>query len=147
MKIHCKTCGCHFDDDFEETLSDECGLWVERGFRDSMSVEHKRALFDAYFSIPVDEIGDETGVITSIDVRGTPGMSYTFNQFEAYVPGYKYMTDRQRRDLQKAMFKFSYNQDPEERIIGQLRAMGVLRRLRNLEKRVEKQNKIPTASD
>lgn len=135
MKIHCKTCGCHFDDDFEETLSDECGMWVERGFKDDMSVEHKRALFNTFFALPVDEIAQETGVVVSIDMRGTPGMTYSFNQFEAYVPGYGYMTDKEKRQLQKAMFKFSYNQDPEERIITQLRSMGVLRKLRNLEKK------------
>lgn len=125
MKIHCRTCGCHFDDDFEETLSPECKLWEHRGFHSDMSVEHKRALWDAYFSVPVDEIADETGVITQIDLRATPGMTYSVNEFEAYVPGYRHMTDRQKRDFQKKLFRFIYTQHPRDLMRNRLEAMGV----------------------
>jgi len=129
MKMHCRTCGCHFDDDFEETLQEECGMWIERGFSADMSTEHKRALFDAYFSLPVDEIADETGVITMIDIRGRADMVYTGNQFEEWVPGYVYMTDQERRAFQKRLFKFQYNEDPQRQMMRQLEAMGELREL------------------
>lgn len=124
MKIHCKTCGCHFDDDFEETLQPECRMWEERGFSPDMSLEHKRAIWDAYFSIPVDEIADATSVITNIDIRATPGISYGGNQFEAFVPGYAYLEDKQKREFQKRLFKFRYNQPPAENIEMYLRWMG-----------------------
>lgn len=125
MKIHCRSCGCHFDDDFEETLQPECNMWRERGFHPEMSVEHKRAIWDSYFGVPVDEIADETSVVTNIDIRATPGMSYDGNQFEAIVPGYVYMTDRQKRDFQKCLFKFRYNQPPAENMEMYLKWMGL----------------------
>lgn len=126
MKMHCKSCGCHFDDDFEETLSDECNMWIERGWSPDMSVEHKRAIWDAFFSVPVDEIAEETGVVTDLQFRGSSTIGYVFNQFEAYVPGYKDWTDREKRDFQKRLFKFRYNQPPEDNMRMYLEAMGEL---------------------
>ena len=121
--MHCKTCGCHFDDDFEETLEPECTMWKAKGFSKSMSVEHKRALWDAFFAIPVDEIADATGVITEIKLSGNPSLTYTGNQFEEFVYGYGLMTDREKRDFQKRLFKFQYNQPAAERMAMYLRAM------------------------
>ncbi len=129
MKLHCRTCGCHFDDDFEETLTEECGLWVERGFSKDMSVEHKRALFDAFFSVPVDEIADDTGVVTDIQLKGYKGLTYNRDLFEQMVPGYVYMSDREKRDFQKRLFKFRYNEDPQDNMLRQLEAMGELKEL------------------
>lgn len=126
MKMHCKTCGCHFDDDFEETLEPECGMWVEKGFSQDMSVEHKRTLFDIFFSIPVDAIADETGILTQIDFHGLQNMTYEGNQFEAYVPGYGALTDHEKRQLQKRMFKFYYNRPQQDKILSDLEAMGEL---------------------
>jgi hypothetical protein len=139
MKMHCRTCGCHFDDDFEETLKPECGMWRERGFSDDMSEEHKRAIFDAFFSVPVDEIADATGVVTDIQIKAFPGMNYSGNQFEEMVPGYLYMTDRERRDFQKRYFKFYYNENPRDRMLRQLEVMGELKEL--MQKAYEGANK------
>lgn len=125
MKLHCRTCGCHFDDDFEETLQPECNLWTDRGFSKDMSVEHKRAIWDAYFSVPVDEIADQTGVVTQIDFKAHAGMSYSFNEFEAFVPHYRFMTDAQKRIFQKALFKFIYNQPKKDLMRERLQAMGI----------------------
>jgi len=123
MKMQCRSCGCHFDDDFEETLQPECTMWVDRGFSPDMSTEHKRALFNAFFSVPVDEIADATGAITSVELKATPGMEYTQNEFEAYVPGYVDWTDQEKRKFQKRLFKFRYNQPKADYMRMMLRAM------------------------
>lgn len=114
MKIHCRSCGCHFDNDFEETLQPECGMWLERGFSPMMTVEHKKALWDAYFSVPVDAIADDTGVVTTIEMRGAPNMLYTGNQWEVMVPGYADWPDQHKRNFQKAYFKWYYNEMPHK---------------------------------
>lgn len=132
MKLQCRSCGCHFDDDFEETLLDGCRAWKDRGL-DALSAEHKRAIWDAYFSIPVDEIADDTGVMVDLQIRATRG-TYPGNQFEEFVPGYKYMTDRERRIFQKAYFSFVYNQHPKHNMSMYLRAMGMYELQQQLEK-------------
>lgn len=126
MKMHCKSCGCHFDDDFEETLEPECTMWKERGFAPNTTESHKRIMWNAYFSMPVDAIAEETGVVLTFDFRATPGLKYTQNEFMAHVPGYDEWTDRERRDFQKRYFKFYYNQPKDEMMTMYLKAMGEL---------------------
>jgi len=123
MKMHCTTCGCHFDNDFFETLKPECTLWEQRGFTRDMATEHKRAIWDAYFSVPVDAIADDTGVITDVQIRATPEMTYTVNQFELMVLGYKDWEDQEKRNFQKRYWKFYYNQPADQRMRMQLEAM------------------------
>jgi hypothetical protein len=123
MKMQCKSCGCHFDDDFEETLQPECTMWEALGFSPDMSVNYKRQLFAAYFSVPVDEIADETGVITTIELKAMPNRLYTKNEFETYVPGYIDWIDQEKRKFQKRLFKFIYNQSRQEHMTMILAAM------------------------
>lgn len=124
MKIQCRTCGCHFDDDFEETMRPECGMWSDRGFHRGVSREHKLAMWNMYFSVPVDAIADDSGVIVSLDMRAYPNKTYEGNEFEANVPSYRSMTDRQKRDFQKRLSKFLNNQSIESRFKMWLTAMG-----------------------
>lgn len=123
MKMHCQSCGCHFDNDFEETLEPDCTLWQQKGL-DALSTEHKRAVWNTYFSLPVDDIADHTGTIVQIEIRGMAGRTYSCNEFEQYVPGYAYMDDDARRKFQKRLFKFVYNQPTDERLRMQLVEMG-----------------------
>ena len=123
MKIQCRICGCHFDDDFEETMSPECSMWADRGFH-NVSREHKLAMWNMYFSVPVDAIADDSGVIVSLDMRAYPNRAYEGNEFEANVPSYKLMTDRQKRDFQKRLSKFLNNQPTSSRFKMWLTAMG-----------------------
>lgn len=109
MKLHCKNCGCHFPDEFEETLEQECTFWKARGFPDDFPEKYYRKIWDAMCSIPYDEIADETGIcLTSLDLTARENVVYSGNEFEELVPGYKDWPDQKRKRFQKAWFKRYY---------------------------------------
>ncbi len=110
MKVFCKDDGCHFPEEFEDSL--KCSFWTQRGLS-SLSNEYKKILWDWGFALPYDEILLKENIQLSVswygEIPSQPG-----NQFENEVPGYKKWDDKKRRKFQKGYFKFLNNTPPKE---------------------------------
>jgi len=100
MKFFCSDCGCHFPDEFEETL--KCTFWERRGLA-NLDPKRKKEIWDFVNSFNTDKFAEETGISINIDLFG---QRYTINEFERDVPNYKDWNDETRKEFQKDWFKF-----------------------------------------
>lgn len=99
MKILCVDCGCHFHNDFKESL--QCSFWERRGLG-KLPKKYKRIMWDWVFSLPVDMLGMRAKVAIHLSFYGTRYDGK--NQWEKSVEGYGKMTDKERRAYQKLYF-------------------------------------------
>ena len=113
MKIFCKSCGCHFRDEFERTLRKTCSFWYGVNL-EGLPKKYKKRVWDWFFSLHSDEIADKTGYLIELVWRGS-NKKYKGNEFEATIPGYKDWPDKKRRAFQKDYFKFLNSLTDEER--------------------------------
>lgn len=112
MKFYClPDCGCHFPEDFEETLAPGCTFWSSRGFPERFRNRDiwLKELWDAMCSVNFDAFANETGIAcSSLDLKAFPGSipmredgEGIINQFVEHVPGYEDWPDDKRRRFQK----------------------------------------------
>lgn len=111
MKILCPTCGCHFPEEFDETLKVTCNFWGQRG-ASNMPIEWKKKIWDWQFSFDFDELAGATGIqlisiweLKPVEVQNT---------FAAQVDGWDKMTDQERRAYEKKHFKEHFQKQAEE---------------------------------
>jgi len=113
MKTYCTTCGCHFPEDFQETMEPECTFWSSRGFPVEFENREKwlQEIWTAMFSVDADAMANECKVaITLLDLKAYTNIQAVddgVNQFEEHVPGYKDWDDEKRKRFQKAWIKES----------------------------------------
>lgn len=95
-------CGCHFPEDFKDTLKPTCNFWGDRG-GGNIPVEWKRKVWDWQFSINYDQLFADTGMqlttswgFNTVDIADT---------FKTKVPGWDKMPDAKRRLYEKDHFK------------------------------------------
>jgi len=104
MKTSCSSCGCHFPDEFEDTLRSWCSYWWDNNLYE-LSKKYKRIVWDWLFSLNVDEIVTKSGIIVNISIGGEK-KKYEKNEFEENIKSYKNWPDKKRRQFQKDFFKF-----------------------------------------
>jgi len=115
MKTYCTTCGCHFPEDFQETMEPECTFWSSRGFPVEFENREKwlQEIWTAMFSVDADAMANECKVaITLLDLKAYTNIQAVddgVNQFEEHVPGYKDWDDEKRKRFQKAWIYLCYD--------------------------------------
>jgi hypothetical protein len=114
MKAFCSSCGCHFPDEFEDTLQSWCGYWWNNGLFE-LPKKYKKMIWDWQFSLPVDEIAKKTGIILHYSFSVSKN-KYKENEFERNVKYYKNWPDKKRKEFQKNYFKFFSNLDEDEKM-------------------------------
>lgn len=116
MKQICLSCGCHFPEEFLDTLKPGCTYWKMRNC-ESLPTEDKRLIWDWQFSIDWDHFLTAYGMAAS--------MSFTMYRhnpkhlFINQVPERKEMSDTQRRDYEKRYFRYQ-NLQEEKRLLDDL---------------------------
>lgn len=102
MKVQCSQHGCHFPQEFEQTLQPDCPYWHVMG-ASGMSIESRRKIWDWLFSMPADEI-----FITD-NLQFSFSMSFSRTQvgttFKEMVPGWEEMKEADRQLFEKEYFK------------------------------------------
>lgn len=102
MKAFCNTCGCHFPEEFKDTLKPTCNWWGDRG-ASNVPEEWKKKIWEWQFGVNVDQFLVETGLSLNFSLGFTvPNKSDTF---EAQVEGWSKMTDKERRNYEKEHFR------------------------------------------
>lgn len=126
MKVLCPTCGLHWEEDFEETLEDNCQLWRSRGFPSTFKTSPEmipllKELWKAYFSIDFDRYSEKYGVVVSggalnfYSYSDKDSSGQTINWYEENVPGYKEWDDAKRRRFQKASYRGKFSREEGEK--------------------------------
>jgi len=111
MKVFCKSCGCHFPEDFEETRAESCSYWPGIGLPKQAlenNLEICKKFWDYNFAFDYDAAADRTGIMFSMGKPSVSPKVYVENEFERDIPGYKDWPDDKRRRFQKAWFKKYY---------------------------------------
>ena len=94
MKAFCNKCGCHFPEEFKETLKPTCNWWGDRG-ASNLPKEWKKKIWDWQFGINVDQLFGETGLSFQnsfwfeLPVKG--------DTFQEQVEGWGKMTESERK--------------------------------------------------
>lgn len=109
MKIYCPSHGCHFPQQFEETMKSSCGLWKSLGL-DDLPRKYRRHIWGWYFSLKSDEIFLKTGIGLRVALDGSTEVV----DWEAIKPGYSRMTERARQEFQRSYFKRMVRRDNQE---------------------------------
>lgn len=102
IKAYCKFCGCHFPQDFEDTLKAPCNFWGEHGLS-NVAVEIKKEIWDWLFSAPIDKLN----ILHNLD------MPITFNavpvgkgmKFEDFVVNWSALNEEERQEFQRDWFR------------------------------------------
>lgn len=105
MKTFCSFHGAHFSNEFKNTLHWRCPLWKEKGLK-NMPNKYKKKIWDWSFALPIDEIGLKTGFILRIGFEGNKAVNKSdIDWFMKNIPGYKNLSDKDKREFQKSHFK------------------------------------------
>lgn len=105
MKAICPDCGCHFPDEFEQSL--KCSFWHRKGL-DKLPKKYKKVVWDWLFSLPCDELADKGHFALSVQLFGYP---YKGNQWSEKIEGYDNWTEEERRKYQKLYFLEAMGRD------------------------------------
>jgi hypothetical protein len=100
MKALCYDCGCHFDDEFEDTL--KCTFWKRKRLH-RIAKKYKKQIWDWFFSFPHDEFAIITKHLLVTSWYGA-ATKYKGNEFCEVFPSYEQLSDKERRDLQRQYF-------------------------------------------
>lgn len=105
MKMTCRTCGVHFQEDFEKTLTDKCDFWGASvgNLLSKLPEKYKKLIWDWMFSLPIDEISENTGIEISPSIDSRP---YLGNIYERFVPGYAEWPEDKKKKFQAEYSKF-----------------------------------------
>lgn len=101
MKAFCGVCMIHFKDEFDNTLKAPCNYWGDLGMG-NLENDLKRKLWDWLFLLPSDEIGLKSGIGVAISLQGVP--IEDGDKFENLIPGYKDLSEEQRKQAQRDWF-------------------------------------------
>lgn len=102
MKLGCRVHGCHFGDEFEQTLDPGCPFWSDMGAA-QLSDDMKRKFWDWVITIPADEIFVKENLMTSF--------AFGFQKVEEgqklenLIPGYAKMDEATKRVAQRIYFE------------------------------------------
>lgn len=101
MKILCTNCGCHFPEEFKETLEPKCNFWGSVGAA-NLPVVWKEKIWNWSFDFNFDQLAGETGV----QLFHSWGLAPYIKQdtFEHKIKGWSKMTDTERRKYEKEHF-------------------------------------------
>lgn len=102
MKIQCQTCGCHFSEDFPETLTPTCNFWGDYKLG-NIPEDFKQKIWDWLFACPVTEMEDSIGMSLIMSFYGQPLRSE--QKFESFVEGWETMSPADRKKYQKDFYK------------------------------------------
>lgn len=102
MKIYDKSCGIHFKDEFDVTLTPPCNFWGEVGMS-SLQEDLKKKVWNWLFTMPTDEISIKANLSMHISIGASPIAQE--DKFENVIPGYTSMTEEGQKKAQKAYFK------------------------------------------
>lgn len=98
MKVICPDCGCHFDNEFKDSL--KCSFWQRKGLGD-VPKKYKKIIWDWLFALPYDEMANTTHTALIVSIYGHP---HKGNDWSKMVEGYDTWTDEERRKFQKLYF-------------------------------------------
>lgn len=102
MKLGCYTCGCHFPQDFDITLTSACNFWGDHGLT-NVSIDMKKEIWDWLFAMPSDKLAILERIGLAINFAGVAlEQKYTF---EKLVPNWNTMTEKERQDYEREHFK------------------------------------------
>ena len=111
MKVFCPTCGCHFPDEFDDTLRETCGWWEDRGFPASFPNRYREQIWKAVFgAIDADIIRAETGVSVTINF-GAIVNDEGHITLEEQIPGYRDWDEQKRRAFQRRYALWSRDEE------------------------------------
>lgn len=96
MKVSCKTCHLHFEDDFEQTQAQDCDFWKQLDL-DVLSDKDKRALWEWNFGFDFDELFTRTGIQLEAGFRRPAEEP---RRWEDIFPGYADLAEAEQREFQ-----------------------------------------------
>lgn len=105
MKTSCPSCGCHFGDEFDQTLKPGCDYWQACG-GSGLSDESKKIVWDWIFAMPADYLSIKEQISLGCAISFNPIMPGV--EFKQIVPGWDKMREEDRRKFQR-----EYQKDPE----------------------------------
>lgn len=108
MKIPCLTCGCHFEDEFDQTLMTDCRFWDSRG-ASSLRHDTKKKIWD--YLVSVEPLMIETaqqGLLLEVSYMLQPNritLQANDADFGTKWDGKTFTDDRERREAIRDTYK------------------------------------------
>lgn len=106
MKAFCRTCGAHFPQEFEITLTNRCSFWRDRGLA-KLPERYKMIIWDWFFMLPMDQIFGETKYLLAVQIIGRKSSIKQRAKFAWHkvIKGYNRMSEQQRQAFQRDFYK------------------------------------------
>ncbi len=98
----CPTHGCHFKQEFDETLKPGCSYWESYKIP-QLSDESKKLVWDWLFTIPADQILIKDNVQMASAIQFAPATQSIL--FKDFVPGWGKMREEEQQLFEKEYFK------------------------------------------
>lgn len=113
MKVICSQCGCHFKNNFDDTLKMPCNYWGDKGLA-NLPIKDRKRLWNWIFSAGFDELM----------IKYNLGIEFNFKafqildkvKFESIVENWNELTEEGRQKFQKEYFLKYGNELPSLKI-------------------------------
>ena len=113
MKVICKNCGCHFPEDFEETLKMPCNYWGDKGLA-NLPIKDKKKFWKWLFTAPFDEFLVKYNISIGMELN-----SYFVTErvkFEDIVENWNELLEEDKKKFQREYFLKYKDQVPSLKI-------------------------------
>ena len=104
MKVACTSCGCHFPEDFEDTMKPPCNYWGDLKMG-NLPDDYKERLWKWEFELPADEIAIKFGLSINMVLTAKPVEFREGNDWTKIFPDYNKLSIDEQKSFQREFFR------------------------------------------